>query len=211
KRDSRKDHDVDARLIAGEFEQFVAIAARGDLDGAAAFLADRRDAGWTSCEQARQLTRLGNYQRYGVGVPEEIDVSDLDATDPANWTGEQIERARRACILEDEDEEEEEDEEYEEYDEEEGGEAAVVAEADGAMAIVNFVNFTPPGLPRSGAADAPMATGNFVNFTLPGLPGSGAADAPMATGNFVTFPPPILPGAGDADAAKAAASMSQRC
>ena len=82
KRDSRKDEDVDARIVAGEFDQFVAIAARGDLDAAAAFLADRRDAGWTNCEQARQLTRLGNYQRYGVGLPEEIDVSDLDPERP---------------------------------------------------------------------------------------------------------------------------------
>ena len=38
--------------------------------------------------------------------------------------------------------------------------------------------------------DDPMATGNFVNFTLPELPGSGAADAPMATVNFVNFRSP---------------------
>ena len=109
KRDSRKDEDVDARIVAGEFDQFVAIAARGDLDAAAAFLADRHDAGWTNCEQARLLTRLGNYQRYGVGLPEEIHVADLDSTDPADWTEEQVERARRAEILEDEEDEEEEE------------------------------------------------------------------------------------------------------
>ena len=109
KRDSRREEDIDTRIVAGEFDQFVAIAARGDVDAAAAFLADRRDAGWTNCEQARLLTRLGNYQRYGVGLPEEIPVTDLDSTDPADWTEEQVERARRAEILEEEEDEAEEE------------------------------------------------------------------------------------------------------
>ena len=188
KRDSRKDHDVDARIVAGEFDQFVAIAARGDLDEAAAFLADRHDAEWTNCEQARLLTRLGNYQRYGVGLPEEIDVSDLDATDPAAWTEEQVERARRAEILEDEEDEEEQeaggpnpssiymqlaaladadDDEEEDDEQDEADEVAAEAELEDAIATGNFVNFTPPVPPGAVAADSPMATGNFVNFTPP--------------------------------------------
>ena len=219
KRDSRREEDIDTRIVAGEFDQFVAIAARGDVDAAAAFLAARRDAGWTNCEQARLLTRLGNYQRYGVGLPEEIDVSDLDATDPADWTEEQVERARRAEILEDEEEEteeeeagdadpasiymqlaglvggdggEERDEEDEEDEEDEGGEVAARTEPDGPMATGNFVNFTASELPEAGGADAPMATGNFVNFTPPVLPIPTGAGGPQGEGRAHSLARPRL-------------------
>src|SRR4030095_11038981 len=40
KRDSRREEDIDTRIVAGEFEQFVALAAQSDLHGAAAVLAD---------------------------------------------------------------------------------------------------------------------------------------------------------------------------
>ena len=157
---------------------------RGDLDEAAAFLADRHDAEWTNCEQARLLTRLGNYQRYGVGLPEEIDVSDLDATDPAAWTEEQVERARRAEILEDEEDEEEQeaggpnpssiymqlagfadaDDDEEEDDEQDEADEVAADRLDDAIAD-RKVHISP--VPPGAVADSPMATGNFVNFTPP--------------------------------------------
>jgi hypothetical protein len=99
-----------ARLVAEEFDQFLDILCAGGED-AAAFVAARIEADrWTPAREARTLARCDNYRRYGVGLPEEIDVTDLDPDARESWTAEQRERAERSGML-DTNEGEEADEE----------------------------------------------------------------------------------------------------
>ena len=189
KRDSRRDEDVDARIVAGEFDQFVAIAARGDVDAAAEFLADaprrRMDqlrAG-AAADAARQLPALRRRPARGdrrlrsrCHRPGRLDRGAGRARpprrNPRGRGGRGEEEAgdadpasiymQLAGLVDAED-----DEEDEEYAEDEAGEVAAEAEPDGPMATGNFVNFTASELPEAGGADSPMATGNFVNFTPP--------------------------------------------
>ena len=87
-----------ARVVAEEFEQFVEIVSKGGK-GASDFVRDRVKIARRNREESEQLERAENYQLYGVGLPEEIDVSDLNVDDMASWTDEQAERARRARLL----------------------------------------------------------------------------------------------------------------
>ena len=50
------------------------------------------------------LDRLDNYRNFGVGHSEEIDVSDLDTANMADWTEEQRLRAERAGLIENDNE-----------------------------------------------------------------------------------------------------------
>ena len=99
-----------ARLVAEEFDQFLDIVCAGG-EGAADFVADRIEADcWTPEREARTLERCENYRLYGVGLPQEIDISDLDLDDPESWTPEQEQRAVRAGLFDDEDDDEDDDE-----------------------------------------------------------------------------------------------------
>ena len=83
------------RTAVEEFDQFVSIASNGGA-GAVDFIATRRKAG-TRAEQV--LERLENYTRYQVGLPNEIDTSDLDPAQRDNWTAEQEDRALRSGLV----------------------------------------------------------------------------------------------------------------
>jgi hypothetical protein len=89
-----------ARLVAQEFDQFLDIVCAGG-DGAAEFVQARQDADWSPGRprEASLLERADNYRRYGVGLGQEIDVSDLDPEAQERWTDEQRERAQRAGLL----------------------------------------------------------------------------------------------------------------
>jgi hypothetical protein len=89
--------DPAATIVADEFEQFVAIAAK-DGNGAAAFVRNRA-SGRREVREAEILQRSENYGLYGVGHPGEIDVSDLDLEWKQPWTAEQVDRAIRAGVL----------------------------------------------------------------------------------------------------------------
>ena len=87
-----------ARIAAGEFDQFVEIVAAGG-QGAAEFIARRRDIDSLEPDKASLLLeRLDNYGRYGVGHPDEIDVSDVEPAERDNWNEDQVERARRSGL-----------------------------------------------------------------------------------------------------------------
>ena len=45
------------------------------------------------------LGRLDQYRDYGVGLPIEIDISDLDPEEMASWTEDQWDRAERWGLL----------------------------------------------------------------------------------------------------------------
>jgi hypothetical protein len=81
-------------MAVEEFDQFVDVISSGG--GAAGFVAERRSkragAVWV-------LDRLENYARYGVGLPHEIDISDLDPDRRDDWTEEQLARADRSGLL----------------------------------------------------------------------------------------------------------------
>ncbi|WP_114953420.1 hypothetical protein [Sphingosinicella terrae] len=99
-----------ARLVAEEFDQYLDLVCAGDGEGAADFVEARVEADrWTASREARTLERCDNYGRYGVGLPEEIDVSDIDPEDPESWTEEQLDRARRAGLVEEEADEEDDE------------------------------------------------------------------------------------------------------
>ena len=101
---AQDDENRVARLVAEEFDQFVDLICAGG-DGCAEFISDRIEADtWTPCREARTLERCDNYARYGVGLPVDIDVSDLDPDQRESWTEEQQERAERSGLLEDLDE-----------------------------------------------------------------------------------------------------------
>jgi len=104
------------RFVAAEFDQFVEIAAAADCEGAADFIDGRKQLGYVGHDEAHVLERLENYRKYGVGLPTEIDVSDLDPAKMAEWTEEQAERAERSGFL-DEIEEADETVETDEFDE----------------------------------------------------------------------------------------------
>ena len=88
-----------ARVVADEFDQFVDIVCEGG-EAAAGFVEARRES-YSQASEPELLDRLDNYRDYGVGHPEEIDVSDLDAADMSSWTEEQRLRAERARLIED--------------------------------------------------------------------------------------------------------------
>ena len=105
------DHeDTNARYVAEEFDQFVDIVAGGG-DGAAEFIQNRQELRGAGLRETSCLERAGNYVRYGVGHPAEIDTSDLEPARRAEWTDEQLERARRSGLLAWLDREEDEDDE----------------------------------------------------------------------------------------------------
>ena len=142
-RQAESDADTDAavRFVVEEFDQFLDIAAAGDAQAAADFVAGRQRLGYRGHEEAAVLERIENHRRYGAGLPEEIDVSDLDPKDRENWTEEQAERAERADFFgdrkrqglagvirqlmgecdEDEDDEDEENENDEDENDEDDG------------------------------------------------------------------------------------------
>ena len=105
-----------ARMVAQEFDQFVEIVSAGG-NGAAEFISHRKqvDAGWRPLAEEELLERSGNFRRYGVGHPDEVDISDLESSNPEDWTEEQAERAARCGLVENDDEDgndgEEDDEE----------------------------------------------------------------------------------------------------
>ena len=97
---ARDDESRAVRYAAQEFDQFLDIVCAGG-EGAAGFIHRREMAESTiaSNDIGRDLSRLENYQRYGVGLPNEIDRSNLDPDDEACWTDEQRECAKRSGLL----------------------------------------------------------------------------------------------------------------
>ena len=100
-RQAESTHGPDAavRFVAEEFDQFLDIACSGDAQAAADFVSGRTKLGYGGHDEAEVLVRIENRHRYGVGLPEEIDVSDLDPEDQESWTEEQAERAERSGLL----------------------------------------------------------------------------------------------------------------
>jgi len=99
---------VSARLAAREWDQFLDLVEAGT--GADSFLHKRsRDQvveppmsdGRTApaCSDAAMLSRLDQYRGLGVGLPGEIDISDLDPEEMESWTEHQWDRARRHGLL----------------------------------------------------------------------------------------------------------------
>ena len=97
-----------ARLVAEEFEPFVEIVAAGG-EGSVDFVGERMYLARRGIDETDLLERADNYHRCGGGLACEIDVSDLDPADRANWTDGQVERARRSGLLESLGEEEKQD------------------------------------------------------------------------------------------------------
>ena len=98
--EANDDESRAARFVIQEFDQFVEIICRGGA-GAVEFIAAREQSECRPSlnDAARNLERLDNYRRYGAGLPDEIDVSDLDPAAIADWTEEQKERAERAGLI----------------------------------------------------------------------------------------------------------------
>jgi len=88
------EHDPVARAASEEFDQFSRLAAEGN-PGAEAFINARV---WRT-EEADSFERAAYYSRYGVGLPNEIDVTDLDVARRDQWTAEQWERAYHAGLV----------------------------------------------------------------------------------------------------------------
>ncbi|WP_129794043.1 hypothetical protein [Sphingosinicella sp. CPCC 101087] len=86
------------RYAAEEFDRFLDIVCAGGA-GAAEFVETRLDLGPEGHQEPRVLGRAETYRKYGVGLPEEIDISDLDPADMAHWTDEQADRALRSGFL----------------------------------------------------------------------------------------------------------------
>ncbi len=107
------------RAVAQEFDQFLDLLPQG-LQAAEEFVAVRfpaaagvgapaevreppgcfaGDPAPSGTEQAL-LARLGHYEEYGVGLPQEIDTGDLDPEEMERWTEEQIDRAKASGFLE---------------------------------------------------------------------------------------------------------------
>jgi hypothetical protein len=108
----RADQAAAARLVADEWEQYTALVAAGE--GADAFLAARAPAAspaasaptvpvpcgcGDAASEAALLGRLATFARFGVGLPSEIPVADLNAADMADWTADQIARAEASGFL----------------------------------------------------------------------------------------------------------------
>ncbi len=104
------------RAVAQEFDQFLDLLPNG-LQAAEEFVAARFPAGGNGApapvreppgcfggpspsgtEKAR-LARLGHYQEYGVGLPEEIETDDLLPEGMESWTEDQLDRAEASGFL----------------------------------------------------------------------------------------------------------------
>jgi len=96
-----------ARLVAGEFEQFLAlVAGDGGAARAGLFLARRAGgAGGMGAEAAdelaavRALARADVWLRTGADAREGVAVGDLDPAQRAGWSAEQWARAEAAGLL----------------------------------------------------------------------------------------------------------------
>ena len=88
------------RFIAEEFDRYLDIVCAGDAVAANEFIATRANLGAAGHHEEQVIERNDNYQRYGVGLPEEIEIGDLDPEDMESWTEEQAERAERSGMLE---------------------------------------------------------------------------------------------------------------
>jgi hypothetical protein len=97
-----------ARIAAQEWDQFLDVVEAGA--GADGFLYERTRGeieeppmadGSTAPagSDAAILGRLDQYRDYGVGLPIEIDISDLDPEEMASWTEDQWDRAERWGLL----------------------------------------------------------------------------------------------------------------
>ena len=93
-----EDHIV--RFIAEEFDRYLDVVCAGDAEAANEFIATRASLGAKGHKEARVLERNDNYRRFGVGLPEEIEISDLDPADMESWTEEQAARAERSGMFE---------------------------------------------------------------------------------------------------------------
>jgi hypothetical protein len=106
------------RAVAQEFDQFLGLLPEG-LQAAEEFVAARfpRADGNGAPAQVREplglygervpsgteqglLARLGSYEEYGAGLPEEIDTDDLDPEEMEQWTEGQFDRAKASGFLE---------------------------------------------------------------------------------------------------------------
>jgi hypothetical protein len=90
------------QIVVEEFDQFAEIASEGGA-GASDFIAARRIGKRGRAEKI--LERLDNFARYRAGLPEEIDISDIDPAQRDCWTEDQQERARRSGLTDRLDEE----------------------------------------------------------------------------------------------------------
>ena len=98
-----------ARAAAREWDQFLDIVEAGG-GGAERFFFERErpdvtepptvhgDEPATGSEAAR-LARLDSYRTYGVGLPHEVSIEDLDPEEMEGWTEEQWDRAERWGLL----------------------------------------------------------------------------------------------------------------
>jgi hypothetical protein len=176
------------RAVAQEFDQFLDLLPRG-VEGAEAFLAARFPAplpdgkpvpveeppgvrGETPPSGSEQalLARLDAYRQFGVALPAEIDLGELDAVEMERWTGEQWERAEFSGFLE-------------MVHESEWPEAARAEGPDDSNGMCKlrqlYLRYNPPGP----VAEPPEAEDDFA--------GCGVWEDDEAPGGWATdFPPP---------------------
>lgn len=114
----RRDAAAAARIAADEWEQYLAAVEAGE--GADAFLAARAPAApaaatpaaaaaapasppasgcGDAASEAALLGRLATFRRFGVGLPSEIPVADLDPVAMEGWSEDQIARAEASGFL----------------------------------------------------------------------------------------------------------------
>lgn len=171
-----------ARFVAQEFDQFLDLVCAGG-EGAAEFVAARHRADGYRRDEAKLLERAGNYERYGAGLPGEIDVADLDPGRMAEWTEEQAERAWRSGLLAqlageaeaaEEDDEDDDEVEGEEEAAGPGADDVLAATLEGADPLTGRPSWVPDDFWETlldAAGDAAPAPRPVPAAVLPGLPG----------------------------------------
>jgi hypothetical protein len=90
-----------ARLVAQEFEAFTDAIGRDDSPARAGLFLGTRALGEPEAELAPviALARADRFARTGAGLPAEVDTSDLDLANRADWTADQWQRAEAAGLL----------------------------------------------------------------------------------------------------------------
>jgi hypothetical protein len=97
------------RTVAQEFDQFLDVLADGNK-AAEAFLARRLGGRPMEPPHAEEwdyrledgmtsLARTAHYERFGAGLPVEMDIDDLDPAEMESWSDDQLRRAEGSGLL----------------------------------------------------------------------------------------------------------------
>ncbi len=88
-----------ARLVAAEFDPFVALLGRGPARAGMFLGARAEEASQADLEPLRTLARADRWLRTHSALAGEVDASDLDPARRGEWTAEQWARAEAAGLL----------------------------------------------------------------------------------------------------------------